>query len=77
MTAGTGLNGGGVSGAVTLNITNTGVTAGSYTNMNATVNAQGQITTASNGSPGNIGTITTEKVLDGISLRLGWVREPR
>lgn len=50
VTAGTGLTGGGTSGNVTLSIATTGVSAGSYTNTNLTVNAEGQITTASNGS---------------------------
>ena len=52
LTIGTGLSGGSFNGGgpVTIAISNTAVTAGSYTNASITVNAQGQVTSASSGS---------------------------
>jgi len=47
---GTGLTGGPITSTGTISIANTGVSAGSYTAANITVNAQGQITTASSNS---------------------------
>jgi hypothetical protein len=47
---GTGLTGGPITSTGTISIDSTGVTAGSYTAANITVNAQGQITSASSNS---------------------------
>jgi hypothetical protein len=73
VTAGNGLTGGGVAGVVTLDVgagtgitvgadsiylTDTGVTVGSYTLGNFTVNAQGQITTASSTAPSSVAVTT-------------------
>jgi len=50
ITAGTGLSGGTITTTGTIALANTTVTAGSYTTANFTVDAQGRITAASNGS---------------------------
>jgi hypothetical protein len=73
ITAGNGLDGGVITSNGTIDLADTTVTPGSYTNANITVNAQGQITQATSGVSGSSSNGTVTSISAGVGLSGGTI----